>query len=75
MEVALLLKPILLLALFGLVVIPIEMLFSGVIPNGRLKTFLYDRTLQERKPELFWIVVTAGYILIIVVALLVSEIN
>lgn len=51
------------------------MLFSGVIPNGRLKTFLYDRTLQERRPELFWIVVVAGYTLVIVIALLVSEIS
>lgn len=76
LALALLLKPFFLLAFFGLVVIPIEMLLAKVIPDCRLKSFLYDRTLHERRPEVFWIGVTIGYLFIIVVALLVSrEIN
>lgn len=47
-------RPFLALFLFGCIAMPISLALSYVIPNGRIKTILYDRRLQQRRPLVFW---------------------
>lgn len=65
---AIVLKPLFLLVLFGVIVLPIEMLLYRFFPESRLKVILFDRTFQERRPwtyGLVWLILMAllwGYI-------------
>lgn len=59
-----LLKPLIMIAFFAGIVIPIELLLQRLIPECSLKKILFDRTLRDRKPEVFWIAVIIGYGLI-----------
>lgn len=49
-NITLLLKPFAALVLFGLVVLPIELVLAKFWPEGRLKRVLFDRSFQERHP-------------------------
>jgi hypothetical protein len=46
------LRPFAALALFGLA-LAISYLLRPLIPDGRVKRLLYDRTFRERRPEVF----------------------
>jgi hypothetical protein len=61
-DIALLLKPFAALVLFGLIVLPIELLLARFWPEGRLKRVLFDRSFQARHPWIYtlvWFVVMA----------------
>ena len=47
-------KPFLQFLLFACIALPISLALSYVIPNGRIKTALYDRRLQQNRPLVFW---------------------
>ncbi len=55
-NIALLLKPFAALVLFGLVVLPIELVLARFWPEGRLKRVLFDRTFQARHPWIYTLV-------------------
>lgn len=62
MNIALLLKPFAALVLFGLVVLPIELVLAKFWPEGRLKRVLFDRSFQARHPWIYtlvWLIVMA----------------
>jgi hypothetical protein len=42
-QIAILIKPFVALAFFGLIVLPIKMLFERVLPEGRIKRLLFKR--------------------------------
>lgn len=44
---------IFLLIIFAAFVVPLELLLAKAIPEGRVKAFLFDRTLQKRRPFLW----------------------
>lgn len=50
---ATLLRPFLVVALFAVVVIPLELLLARIWPDGRLKAVLFDRTFRDRRPWAF----------------------
>ena len=56
MDIALLLKPFAALVLFGLIVLPIELVLAKFWPEGRLKRVLFDRTFRDRHPGKFTVV-------------------
>jgi len=60
--IALIVKPLALLFLFCVIVIPIELIIAKIFPDGRLKDVLYDRTFRDRRPALFmfWWFVLVG---------------
>lgn len=74
LSIALLIKPFALFAFFALIVIPVELALARFIPDCRLKVILFDRTLKDRRPEVFWIAVIVGYSLIGVTIYLVSSV-
>lgn len=51
--IALLLRPFAALLVFGLAAFVAYVLLARVIPAGRVKRLLYDRTLQKRYPWRF----------------------
>lgn len=48
-----LVRPLVVLVLMALVVLPIEWLLAKVWPEGRLKRVLFDRTFRKRYPGRF----------------------
>lgn len=52
---ALIVKPLAVLVLFGLVVIPLELAARGVLPKSL--SFLFDPTLRDRQPQAFNLIV------------------
>lgn len=60
-----LLKPLFLVALMGLVVLPIEMTLHRIFPDGSLKRTLFDKTLRDRRPWIYgawWFVIVLAMI-------------
>lgn len=52
-QLAIVLKPFGLLALFACLVIPVELGLKRLWPDGRLKSVLFDRTFRARHPWYF----------------------
>lgn len=42
-QIAILIKPFVLLVFFGLIVLPIKLLFQRFLPDGRIKRLLFKR--------------------------------
>ena len=42
-QLAILIKPFILLLLFGFIVLPIKMLFQRLLPEGKIKRILFKR--------------------------------
>ena len=51
--VGILFGPFSLLLFFGLIVIPIEMFLAWIIPDCRVKRFLFDRTIRDKRPAVW----------------------
>ena len=63
--IAVALRPVALLVLMGLVVIPIELALRRIWPEGRLKRILFERNFDKRHPRA-WVAVGMGaYVLMI----------
>jgi len=58
-DLALLLKPFVAIALFAMIVLPIELALARFWPEGRLKRVLFDRTFQARRPWIYTLVLCA----------------
>jgi|GEM_PF-4984161 len=70
---AVVVRPLGAIVLFGLALAISFYVLKPLIPNGRVKALLYDRTFRDRRPVVFTMAIAGGYAFIALVGFLVTQ--